>query len=311
MNPFDLPGREFLGFYVALMALTALVLIVARRVVESGPVPQLPFVDPYLIAYLRGGAEEAVRICAWSLLDRGLLAVDGDALKAQRGAEQQVRRPLERALIDATRSSRTAYLLIKDEPVRASTQGLHDGLVELGLVPSDADKLRRTMMGAGAVAMLWAVAGIKMAIAVARGRHNIAFLVLLALASVVLVMLLLRAGRRTARGDRLLADLRTLFAGLHARRAQLRPGGSTQELALLTAVFGMSAMVEHSQVTLYQQLFPRAAKGGSSSGSGSSCGSSCSSSSDSSSGSSCSSSSSSCSGGSSCGGGGGCGGCGS
>ena len=49
-------------------------MLVALRVLqrsgEDGPVPKLRAVDPYLIAYLRGGRPEAIRTAVLSLIDR-------------------------------------------------------------------------------------------------------------------------------------------------------------------------------------------------------------------------------------------------
>lgn len=292
MNPFDLRGPQFLVFYLGLMIVTLGLLALARRVFESGPVPKLPYVDPYLVAYLRGGAPEAVRVATLALVDRGLLVASGEELRAEAQAASQVRRPLERGIISALRSPRSAYLLIKDREVIDGTRHLERELCELGLVPDASDRMRRRLLGLCALLLLWIVAWQKITLAIERGKSNIGLLILLALASLFMIAALVRRPR-TTRGDRLLGDLRVLFSGLRERSASLRGGGASQELALLSAVFGLSAL-QGEQLARSRELFPKA-----SSSSGSSCGSSC------------SSSDSSSSGCSSCGGGGGCGGCGS
>jgi uncharacterized membrane protein YgcG len=173
-------------------------------------------------------------------------------------------------------------------------------LIRLGLIASPELRIRRQMRVAVAIAVLLAVAGIKVAIGVSRNRP-VSFLVLSAIVFSLATFFLVR-GFRTTRGDRMLGDLRTLFDALRGRAEDLRPSASTSELALLMAVFGIEA------VSVYQFPFVKAfgrprpieSAGGiySESSSG---------------GSSCGSSSSSCGGGGSgCGGGGGgCGGCGS
>jgi uncharacterized membrane protein YgcG len=122
----------------------------------------------------------------------------------------------------------------------------------------------------------------------------VGFLVILGVAF-VLVTHQVTHPRRTAAGNALLADMTTLFHGLRHRASSLQPRQAGNDVALLAAIFGVSAaFAVHPDM---ERLFPRPTTGsdGSSSSSGSSCGSS---------------SSSSC--GSSCGGGGGgCGGCGS
>src|SRR6185436_11482472 len=85
-----------------------------------------------------------------------------------------------------------------------------------------------------------------------------------------------RSGRpfRTARGDALLADLRTLFRRLKDRAGSLRAGGATADAALLAAVFGLSALPA-SGFAYAKRLYPRAATSSGSSCSSTSCGSSC------------------------------------
>ena len=82
--------------------------------------------------------------------------------------------------------------------------------------------------------------------------------------------------RRTTTGNRYLDDLETMFRGLRDRSANLRLGGSTNELALLLGVFG--APLLGGNIALWtKSLFPepvRLQQDGSASGcgSGGSCG---------------------------------------
>ena len=166
----------------------------------------------------------------------------------------------------------------------------------LGLIASPELMIRRQMRVAVAIAVLLAVAGIKVAIGVSRNRP-VSFLVLLAIVFSLATLFIVR-GFRTTRGDRMLGDLRILFDALRGRAEDLWPSASTNELALLMAVFGLGA------VSVYHFPFVKAFRrprhvdiSGGGPRTTSSCG-----------GSSCGSSSSCGGGGSSCGGGGGCGG---
>ena len=76
MNPFDLRGPEFLLFYFCFSLVVIFALAILRRRAESGPAPKIDLGDPYLIAYLRGGEHEALRVAVISLVDRGMLAMD-------------------------------------------------------------------------------------------------------------------------------------------------------------------------------------------------------------------------------------------
>ena len=294
LNPLDMTGPDFLVFYLALGVLTVVALVVARRAAESGDGPRVNLSDPYLIAYLRGGRNEAVRVATVSLVDRGLLEADGSNLKASGAvAAAGVRRPIEKALLKRFESAGEASSVFDDQEVAASTSELERSLREVKLLPDEATQRQRLGRLMLAMAVLWAVAGLKIVVALSRGRRNVGFLIVLA---VVFAFAAAAASfrTRTARGDAVLADVRRLFEHLRSRVSSLRRGGSTAEATLLAAAFGISALPT-LEWAYAQALYPRAARSNSSS-----CGSSC--------GSSSCGSSSSCGGG--CGGGG-CGGCGS
>jgi len=146
---------------------------------------------------------------------------------------------------------------------------------------------RRPLFWLG-MAILLGVAGIKLLVALNNGHSNVELLLIMAAVFCVLLIVVYRR-RRTKLGDRALAQLRSLFARLRRRSAMLKPGGETEEAALLAAVFGVAALPVTS-FGYIRQVFPQ------NSGTSNSCGSS-----------GCGSGSSGCGGG----GGGGCGGCGS
>lgn len=286
-NPFDLPGPEFLIFYAILGALTIGLLWFARRTSEADDAPRIDYSDPYLLAYLRGGEKEVIRVVTVSLIDRGLLQTNDDQLvAANENAVNIVRRPIEKALLQHFRFRAKASSGFTSPEILSTCQEYSDALQRLGLIPDESILRTRLWRLCVAVIVLTGVAALKILIALQRGRTNILFLVLLA---VFFVFIAIRVHNplRTRRGDALLADLRNLFSSLKARAAMLRPGGETADAALLMAVFGLDALPVAS-FPFAERFQPR-----NTSSSTSSCGSAC--------GSSC---------GSSCGGGGGCGGCG-
>jgi uncharacterized protein (TIGR04222 family) len=297
MTPFDLPGRAFLLFYAGLIAVLALLARVLRAYLERGPIPRLEQVDPYLIAYLRGGADEAIRVVAFALLDRGLLEWDGDRLRTREGALEQARRPLERSVLEVLRVPRALAGVSAEAPVQQAFAALARELTALGLLPGLRQKTTRFIIVGTVLAIGWAVASVKIAIALERGRSNIGFLVLFAIALPLILYFALRA-RNTSTGDRLIEDLQQLFKRLRWRSRDLHMGGATNELALLAGVYGMTALQGDARIAAQKMSrVKEAGASGSSCGTTTSCGSSAS-----------SSCGSSCGGG---GGGGGCGGCGS
>ncbi len=286
-NPFDLPGPQFLIFYVVLGVFTIIILWLARQASEAADAPRIDYSDPYLLAYLRGGAPEVIRVATVSLIDRGLLQMTDDQLvDVNQSAVNIVRRPIEKALLQHFRFRAKASSAFTSPAILSTCEEYRDALQRLGLIPDESILRVRLWRLCVAVILLSGVAALKILIALQRGRTNIFFLVLLA---VFFVFIAIRVHNplRTRRGDALLADLRNLFSSLKARAAMLRPGGETADAALLMAVFGLGALPAVSFP--YAKQFQPKSSASSTSGCGSACGSSC---------------------GSSCGGGGGCGGCG-
>ena len=290
MNPFDWNGPQFLLFYLVLGVFSYVFLRVYVTYRErQHPIPKLKMSDPFQIAFLRGDTNETICIASLSLIDRGLLRILDASSKT---STLETTRPLdinlgktriERALLKLFRSPQDASAAFKDEECKKACVSYSEQLGQHRLVRS-AQIMQERLIPIGLIALLLAgIAVLKIYIALERDRTNIAFLIILA---VMLVYFLIRLvwRHRTGLGDRVLADLKTLFQSLYMRRDTLRPRMQTAEAALLAAVFGLSTLPAGFQYA--RDIFRK------SSSSSSSCGSAC---------------------GSGCGGGGGggCGGCGS
>ena len=301
MNPFDLPGPQFLALYAMLGVAVVGALYYFKQQAEAGEPGRLPVSDPYLIAYLRGGAVEAVRLGVAVLVDRKLLAIgQEDAVVLREGVTpRHGSNDLERAILEqCTKEQHPRDLAVSDRLQQAALRSYEPMLRQMNLLAGPEVLARRGRNVAIAIVVLVIVAAIKLAIGLSRNRP-VAFLVISAIVFVALTIVVTR-GRRTVRGDRLLADLVSLFGALRQRASELRPYTSTSELAMVMAVFGFGA------VPALAFPFARAFRPKPSERSESSCGGSVSSCGSSSSGSSCGGGGSSCGGG-----GGGCGGCGS
>ena len=73
MNPFDLTGPQFLLFYLIFAGLVISGLVFWRRRAESSAsMPRIDLSDPYLIAYLRGGEKEVLRVAKYASSSTGL-----------------------------------------------------------------------------------------------------------------------------------------------------------------------------------------------------------------------------------------------
>ena len=296
MNPFELTGFSFLGFYVLLGTAVIIGMRAWIRHLESAEAPPAQnMTDPYLIAHLRAGENEALRVATVALLDRGLLVAEGDKLKTKNGnAFDAVKRPIEKAILQHFKSPGEGHEIFKDVGAKTACYSYEKVLKEQRMIADAGTYAQRGLPVAIALGVLIAVTWTKINIAFAAGRHNVGFLVALTVVfGIVAVVFWFK--RHTAPGDAMLADLRSLFSRLKGRAKSLRPGGQTNEAALLAAVFGLSALSAAS-FPFMENLYPAKSRDGSG------CGSSFSGSS--------SSDSSSCSSGSSCSGGCGGGGCG-
>jgi uncharacterized protein (TIGR04222 family) len=283
-NPFDLRGPAFLLFYSVLGVLVALTVAVLRRRAEPAVRTTAPLTDYLKIAYLRGGPSEALRVATFALLDRGLVEIV-DQHRVKRTAE---RMPAglprtEQRVLESCRDATRASAIVDDTSLRVTvTAECEAPLVRAGLLPDANSKAVQQGLLIGGVLVLGLVALVKIALALGRGRPNVGFLVVAAVAFGYLVYRV-ATPVRTLAGDAMLADLRQLFSAARQRATTPDPRGGTNELALIAAVFGLGGVGER----LFRNPAHHASDGGTC-GSGGSCGSGC---------------------GGSCGGG--CGGCGS
>jgi uncharacterized protein (TIGR04222 family) len=300
MNPLDMRGPVFLVFYLLVSGIGLFVMYLVSKGLFTNS-PRAPtgqarrlLRDPYLLAYLRGGARQTLETLAFSLNRRKLLSSVGDNVVTTRSKEalQAVRQPLELALLSQCGTTRLAGSMLQDSALHRVVDRYVQPLRDSGLIADGAELGRRLPAFIVIAGGLLALGATKIYVALQRGHTNVAFLIVLMLLALFLAVVAFRR-RRTCAGDRALSDQQTLFARLRNRVQNLASDGATDEATLIAAAYGLA--------DLPATHYPFAARlrrqnQQSSSDSSSSCGSSC---------------GSSCSSGSSCGGGGGCGGCGS
>jgi len=296
VNPFNLPGPQFLLLYIIFAGLVVLGLVVWRRRAELSEAPKIDLSDPYLIAYLRGGEAEVLRVASVSLIDRGLLLAVGTQIqRAEHASPDSVRRPIEQALLKKYARSGEVSWMFEDDGLKSACEPYGNTLKSAQLLPNETVSEARLTRLVIACMVLGGVAFTKVMIALSQGRTNVSFLIILMIAAIV-VAAKLSFPRLTESGKAMIEDVQSLYSGLRDRAAFLTPGGAGIEPMMLAATFGVGALAGEG-FAYARRLFPRAKKKAngwcsSNSGCGSACGSSC---------------------GSSCGGGGcggGCGGCG-
>ena len=255
MNPFDLTGPDFLWFYLILSAIVLTILVLTRHLGEPREPPRVRFDDPYLIAYLRGGKNEALRVATVSLVDRRLLIRRGEtALSAAPDAAPA--RGVEKALVWYFRRRQSGTSIYEDVELAESTSSYRTLLIGLGLVPDEGQVAARRRRLWVSLVVLLGVAAIRIVISLRRQHLNLVGLQAEAAIAAIIAVKIYNP-RRTIAGNRLLTDLRSLFAALKARASLIRPGGKTSEMALLAAVFGVSAL-SAMHFPYVKKLFPKA-----------------------------------------------------
>ncbi|PHV31605.1 TIGR04222 domain-containing membrane protein [Janthinobacterium sp. BJB312] len=291
LNPFDWSGPWFL---LAYLIFGVLVYYLARelliRMELRNPHAQLSLADdPYRIAYLRGGALEAVKIATIVLVDRGLLRADGPLLETAsadslRFARHDIERDVLRLYLG--RQGHSKELAVQAEML-PSCRAYQEALTQQELLVGPPLLRRRERITWAAHWLLLTVAAVKAVIAISRQHYNLLFLAVL-LAIFLLMLRGLRTQATSWSAQRLLTDLRMLFGRLNMRSSRLNAGSSSADMALLAAIFGLGAL-PLSVYAYVAELYPvpRPQQGGSSTssdsgdsssggdGGGSSCGSGC------------------------------------
>lgn len=295
MFPFTLNGPQFLAFYAAFALAVLLLYHRLRRAGAAGDDRGVMLdaltADPYRIACLRDGPDEAVRVAVVNLIDRGLLVdAKGNGWRASLQADPAVqRRSLDAVILGQCKAApMSADDILADRAVRKAAAAIESDLQGKGLLQSAAALAARKRLRAVVLVLLAGVALARIALSLAAGHDNVEFLAIMAVVACV-GALALPSARQTELGQRSLTSVQGLLGRLKGRADRLAPGGATNEAVLFAAVFGIHALPA-SAFAFVEQAYPKPKDTGGGSGDGGG--------------------GSSDSGSSSCGGGGGCGGCG-
>jgi uncharacterized protein (TIGR04222 family) len=244
MNPFALPGPEFLLLF-AILAL-AVIAVCWWRVRRHGDGPPPPIreltQDPYRIAYLRGGTSEVLRVAIFNLVDRGLIAYDTRTLRVQRAdAADFLTRPLDKAIVSHCRQAVEVEQAIRSPALRAAARVYDQALGARGLVPDEAENAARKRFGGAAIGLLAGVALVKVVLALSQGHRNVELLFIIPVFAVAGVATACR-WQPTRAGRQAVASLQQLMTRLQHSAPRLRPGGVTNEALMLAAVYGLDAL---------------------------------------------------------------------
>ncbi|WP_426078173.1 TIGR04222 domain-containing membrane protein [Janthinobacterium sp. PSPC3-1] len=244
-NPFYWTGPWFLAAYLAfgLVVYYGVRELLLRQELRN-PHAQLTLADdPYRIAFLRGGALEAVKIAAIVLVDRGLLRADGPLLETTsadslRFAGHDIERDVLRLYLGRQGHSKELAVQADAFP---SCQAYLQSLTQQELLVGAPLLRRRERVTWVAHYVLLTVALVKAIIAVSTGHYNLLFLAIMT-AVFLLKLRGLRTRNTSFAAQRLLSDLRMLFSRLNMRSSRLQAGNGSADMALLAAIFGIGAL---------------------------------------------------------------------
>lgn len=288
MNPFDLPGPQFLLFYavlfVVLMGLAAYFRWSLRLPSDDIDIESL---KPSEVAYLAGGADRAIDAAIARLVHSQVLAVDTSQGRLTKKRDVPVDAPkLERAIVLAAAAEGGAKIADVREAAKTGLEPIRERLEELGLVVDSRTATPRIFPLV--VALIVPLVGvIKIGVGVSRDRP-VGFLVFGTIfAAIVALAAFARPVLRSRRGDRVLARLKDDNAAMEVQIGRRADDLSGDDLMLAVGLFGVGVLSTGPLVDLHSALRK-------SSSANSSWASSC--------------SSTGCGGGGGCGGG--CGGCG-
>lgn len=326
-NPLaNMPGVVFLVFYSLFIIFTLIALGVwksqADKTANLAVPPIPPNIDPYEIAYLRGGMNEVARAVVFALRQKDFLIIqnDGKNSRIHRNANQTDKRGLsriEQSVLDWFAGSREPKEVFQSYGLLQVLDPYYE-IYEARLEQQQfltGDEMRSRIKRARNIvlSLIIGLGAYKFTAALAHGRMNVAGIVIIAVIATFISFAAARLPRLTNLGKTYLERLQIAFDRLQyqTERQAMQPRAASgaqfagvDPLLLGVGVFG-GAVLAGTIYDDYNQVFQRAQNQAvaSSSSCSSGCGTSCSSGS---SGSSCSSGGDG--GGSSCGGG--CGGCG-
>lgn len=330
-NPLaTMEGPMFLVLYIFVILLSTVVVAAARSKIDSSDQLNLPAIppepDPYEVAFLRGGANEATRSVIFALVQKHLIEIVTDGSRSvlrpviTAGSVRGLAGP-EQTAIDWIGASREVsevfnkyYGLV--EQMDPFFSAYRAGLENRQLLTSEEGRRQIKGYARTAAAVILLVGGYKVVASIAYGQFNFIFTIILALIGGIVVMSLGGLPRMTKLGRKYLERLQLAFDDLKykAQAPYIRTAetdalpktsfAGVDPLLLSVGLFG-SGILTGTVYDGYNTAFHKAQQqqvAGSSGGcgSGTACGS----------GSSSGSSGGSCSGGGGCGGGCGGGGCG-
>jgi uncharacterized protein (TIGR04222 family) len=296
-NPIaNMSGPAFLALFFGLTIVSVLVFNLLKRSFDwtsKMPIPNIPHeIDPFEIAYLRGGENELTRSVVFSLTKKGFLEITNEAKTSF--ISQTKTQPNWTELSQIERNVLPFFQITRETKDIFTANGLVSIVAPFAtvckskanlahfLTPEEVKSKTKiaALIFAGLIAFL---AVYKLYLAFLGGISNVLFLVVFLVISIVVFGMMSKTSRLSSLGKKYLESLQTAFDRLKningVANNQFVPQttfGAIDPTLLAVGIFG-TGILAGSAYGDYEQAFHRSSAN--SSGCGSGCGSSCSSSS--------------------------------
>lgn len=255
MNPLDLKGPDFLAFYIPYAVVVLAIALLARSIYKgsAGDEPALarwrPGIypregDAYAIALMRGGPREVAITVLGRLFSSNLIEVSDRVLRrATPPGSGPSLEPIESEALCVLGNTVVAARAEKEvgKAIEPHVRMLADDLERQGLIPTAGQRRGYWRICGGALLAVTGLGAAKLLVALARGRTNVDYLILLLALFTGLGWYFLKPPLRTRFGDRYLSWLKDSHRGLvnllsSGRRDDLR------EMALIAGIYGLKTL---------------------------------------------------------------------
>jgi uncharacterized protein (TIGR04222 family) len=260
MNPFDLPGPQFLGFYAALFVVcigAATWLRAHLRQPVDEPFTDEPELAPYEVAYLSGGEAMTINAAIARLVHEHALGYSTRESKLTLGREALPAgaSELERAVHEAVDKTGAAVASVRAQAAPALAS-IREALQEKGLLVAD-DQAALARLAPTALALLPPFVGlIKIFVGLSRSRPVEFLIVACILSTVVALVGFARGVHRSRRGDRALARLKEANAAMAHSVPRRLEQTAPDDLVLAMGLFGVGVLASSPLADLHGLLRP-------------------------------------------------------
>lgn len=204
MNPLNLNGPEFLVFYSICIVIASVLAIVARIVLSSRETherTEVPKLDPWQLAYLRGGSHAVAQTAVIDLAAKKLAVGDPKLGRfiANKGNQLTPMDPIPNALYRAMQMGDGLRADRASSTIAYECDKIKQGLEETGVVQSLDQRIANVWPGILAFAAVFFLGLAKLVVGVSRDKP-VGFLVLLLILSVAIAVILNYTPRITRLG---------------------------------------------------------------------------------------------------------------